>query len=224
MIDPRRRIVLLEKMAADKTASLDELSRKYDGLLEKIKGGVDKAAKTPIGGVSMSDLGRNLSEGVWSGPGKLGKAGYESTSEKLKRWLLGKKATSGPQAGKRLHAVPGGLGEGIKQISKAEYDAVKAGKKAGEVMTGKVGKETAYFGRKFRPKGLAGLVMKHPGKSGLAALAAYWLLKDKGSRQAAGQVASQIAPKPQRGLTADAQKEWAKELNYSNPLAEKAWG
>jgi hypothetical protein len=66
--------------------------------------------------------------------------------------------------------------------------------------------------------------MKHPGKASLAALAAYMLLKDKGSRQAAGQAARGMAPNYPKGPTEDVKKEWTKELNYKNPLSEKAWG
>ena len=217
MIDPSRRIVLLEKMRKEAGA--------YDDFLDKVRGTVDKAKNAPVfGGASLADISRNTGEAMWKGPSKVAAKPFESMSEKAKRLLLGEKALVGPHKGKRLHAVPGGLGEGIKQISRAEYEAIKAGKKAGEAMTGTVGKDTAYFARKFRPKGAVGTIMKHPGKSALGALALYWLMKDKGSRQAAGEVARGMSPKFVKGPTEDVKKEWSKDLNYKNPLAEEAWG
>jgi len=222
MIDPGRKIILLERL--EKHAAAGDT---WDNLLSSIKGGVNRAKNAPIlGGASAKAMYDRAGQAAWSGPSKTLAYPFKSGTERVKELLLGEKATSGPHKGKRLQPVPGGPSGyhgGLKVIEKAEYDAIKGGTKAGEVTASKIGGKTFYFKRKFRPGGLAGVVMRHPGKSALGALALYWLSK-KDNRQAAGQAAQGMLPKMPSGPTEDAQKEWSQQLSYKNPLSAQAWG
>ncbi len=144
--------------------------------------------------------------------------------EKLKTVLLGEKATSGPFAGKRLHPVKGPIEQSGRLVSKEIGEKIMSGALPGSVTVGEVGGKPVYYAKKFRPKGLAGVALRNPGKAGLAALAAYLLLKPE-NRQVAGSVVSGMAPSMPKGPTADVAKEWGQNQQSARPvLQQQAWG
>jgi hypothetical protein len=222
MIDPARKIALLTEL--EKRAAPGD---SWDNIKSSIRGGVDRMKNAPVmGGPSLNKMMSRAHGAAWAGPSKVVAAPIKSGTERAKELLLGEKATHGPHKGSRLHPVkggPGGYHGGLKVIEKAEYDAIKAGSKKGQVSASKIGGKTFYFKRKFRPGGLAGVMMRHPGKSALGALALYWLAK-KENRQAAGQAVGGMLPGMPKGPTEDVQKEWSQQLSYKNPLSEQAWG
>lgn len=144
--------------------------------------------------------------------------------EKGKRILLGEKAKSGPFAGKRLHAVEGPIHQAGRLIDPEKAKSILAGDIPGKVTKGKVGDKTVYYAQKYRPKGLVGWGLRNPGKTGLAALAAYLLLKPE-NRQVAGGMVSGLTPTMPKGPTADVAKEWGQNQQPAQSvLRQQAWG
>lgn len=147
-----------------------------------------------------------------------------SPLEKTKQLLFGEKATKGPHAGKRLHPVQGPLNQSGRLVSKEVGESILSGNVPGSVTKGTVGGKTVYYAKKFRPGGLAGVAMRNPGKAGIAALAAYLLLKPEG-RQAAGGIASSLKPNIPTAPTADVAREWGQKQQTARPvLQQQAWG
>ena len=196
-------------MSLDSTnkVRLEVFLEKNANLLKDIGRGVVDFVDNPITGRSAGSIGNSF-----------------NPIEGTKRLLLGRKAESGPFMGRRLHPVQGPLHERGRLVSPEVGKKILKGKIPGEVSVAKVDGKKIYYARKFRPGGLAGVVMRNPGKSGLAALAAYLLLKPE-NRQIAGGMASGLAPQVPKGPTADVAKEWTQNQQSARPvLQQQAWG
>ena len=154
---------------------------------------------------------------------------FTSATEAAKQALLGKKSTTGVHAGKRLHSLATGnvaddVAKGrLTPVSKEVAEEIMSGKVKGQITKGSVGGKEVFYKTKYRPKGLVGWGLKNPGKAGLAALAAYLLLKPE-ARSAAGGFAQGLTPTAPKGPTADVQREWSQQQSARPVLQQQAWG
>jgi len=206
--------------------------RKVAGPGEQAGGWVNRnILDRSIGGHSLRSVTQGVNQGLWSGPSELAATPFRRGADKAKEILLGKRSTEGVHAGKRLHSLATGnaakdiAAGNITPVSKEVADEILSGRAKGQITKGSVGGKTVYYKTKFRPKGVVGWGMKNPGKMGLAALAAYMLLKPE-ARQTAGSVASGFVPRGPKGPTEEFQREWApKQQQSARPaLQQQAWG
>ena len=159
---------------------------------------------------------------VWSPFVGAAKLPTEGARNILSGMLFGPKNTNpmSPAFGKRLHSD----GDKLKQITRGEYDEIVSGAKKGKAYKTSTGPvSSAYHNKLYRPGGLVGLAQKHPLLAGGAGLLAYYLATNSGARQAAGGMASGMAPNLNAAPTSDVQKTWA-QPSYQNPLASDVWG
>ena len=158
-----------------------------------------------------------VSRGVSRAAGAPVRAAHRS----LASLALGKKAKRGPFRGKRMHAVEGGPGRGMREISMADYDDIKEGRTKGKAYKGRIGGKTYRYARKFRPGGAVGMAMKHPLLAGGGALAAYWLAKKPENRQAASAMGGAMMPRQQ--INASLAARLRQQHSVENPLAREVW-
>lgn len=161
---------------------------------------------------------------IWAAPSAIAGIPARGAKSVLEGMFLGpvNRNPLSPAFGKRMSAV-GGSENNLKQISRAEYNEIKSGNKPGRVTTAKDGLGKAYFKQKYRPGGLVGFAQKHPLLAGGAGLLAYYLMTNRGARDAAGGMVGGVAPNFVTAPTADVQQAWA-QPSYENPLAKDVWG
>ncbi len=135
--------------------------------------------------------------------------------------LLGPKALGGPMRGKRLRAVAGGPGKGLRDISLGEYLAIKGGDTPGKVYKGQVGRRPYLYARKYRPGGAVGMAMKHPILAGLTGLGGYYLLKKPEARAVAGAMPGMMLPSQE--INAALAARLRQQPSIENPLAREVW-
>lgn len=168
-------------------------------------------------GERLTRLGYRIAAPITALPAK----GAKNALEGL---LFGQKNLNplSPAYGRRLNAVGGD--KAYKQISRAEFEAIRSGEKKGKAIAAKTGPGTsAYFKKQFRPGGLVGMAQKHPLLAGGAGLLAYYLATNPGARQATGAVASGMTPTLAAQPTSAVQRQWSAP-SYENPLASEVWG
>ena len=135
--------------------------------------------------------------------------------------LVGRKARMGSQRGSRMRKVPGGPGRGMKRISSEEASKMRSGKLPGKVIEGKIGGRTYYFRRKLRPGGLLGVAARNPGKTSLAALAAYYLAKNPEARGVGRSAVINMRPTGQ--FSPEMMERFKSKPSQENPFAREAW-
>ena len=138
-----------------------------------------------------------------------------------KTLLFGRKGTLGKYRGTRLRPVSGGPGKGLEEISRAEYNAIKAGKMKGDVVEGKLGNKNVYYKRRMRPGGIVGFAAKHPLITAGSALAALALMSSPKTRE----VASSLNPVkvPENRVEPATAKAW-QGYQTGNTLKSDVWG
>ena len=136
--------------------------------------------------------------------------------------LLGPKALMGPMRGKRLWALKGGPGKGMRQITRAEFAAIKGGDKAGKAYKARIGGSPYYYARKFSPRGLVGFAREHPFIAGGGALLGYKALQQPERARAMAQgIGGSALPSTQFDPAMMAQMQM--QPSYENPLARQVW-
>lgn len=186
---------------------------------------LNKKLGLPANAHMGSRIAERLNRGVAFLPAQIAALPARGARNVIGSTLFGPKNMNplSPAFGKRLNAVGGD--SAYKQISKAEFDAIRAGEKPGKAIMAKTGPVgNAYFKQRFRPGGLVGMAQKHPLLAGGAGLLAYYLATNRGARQAAGGMASGMAPTMTTQPTAAVQKEWGSNPSFENPLASQVWG
>ena len=110
----------------------------------------------------------------------------------------------------------------MKEITPAEADLINAGKGKGKVIKARIAGRTHFYKRKFRPGGLAGAVMRNPGKSTAAAALAYYLMRSPNTRQAAG--AGIRGMGPTGDFDPSVLARFQAQPSHENPLTKGTWG
>ena len=193
-------------------ATLEEIARKNKKL------GLHADA-----GVTRRMLAR-ANNAVWAIPSNIAALPATGAKNMLAGMVLGPKNNNptSPAFGQRFHSLKGD--RKYKQITKAEYDAIQSGEKAGKAMRVKSGPlGSIYMKQRFQRGGLVGFAQKHPLMAAGGGLLAYYLLNNKGARDATGAVAAGMKPDFQTAPTGEVQKQWA-QPSFQNPLAGEVWG
>jgi hypothetical protein len=179
-----------------------------------------------IGGESklMEFLGKPGKKGwsAWSPAVWASKAPVDWAGNIGKNVMFGRPGTLGKYRGTRLRPIAGGPGKGLEEISKAEFNAIKAGKLKGEAVKGAIGGKQLFYKRKFRPGGLTGFAMKHPLISAGGLLAAIALMRSPKARE----FASGINPvkAPENTVSPITAKQWQGYGPSGNTLKSNVWG
>lgn len=150
-------------------------------------------------------------------------APFRGTAGAVKSTLFGAKNTFGPYRGTRLQGIKGKAGDprAWAEITPEEYAEIRSGSKRGKVTAGKIGGRSVFYKQRTRPGGVAGAIMKHPGKAaGLAALT-YLLATSPTARSVGGAF---IPAGPKQDLSPEMRARLAQQVRSGNPLQGSAWG
>lgn len=206
-----------------------------DGKPVRRKGGV--TVRNPMtGDVAWESGTKKMRRSVFGAKGHLARAveaplaaagavvgaPFRGVGEGVTSALLGKKNTFGPYRGTRYQGVKGPVGssDAWKEISPDDYAKRKA-KGKGRTAAGKINSRSVFYRQKVRPGGLAGAVMKHPGKAAGAAALAYLLASSPTARSVGGAL---IPAGPKSGLSPEMKARLAEQVRAGNPLQGSAWG
>lgn len=133
--------------------------------------------------------------------------------------LYGRKASSGPFAGKRVSPVKGI--KGLTPIHKGEYEAIKNGKPKGTVHSIKTPEGDQYFKRRYERGGVTGFAKRRPFVAAGIGAAGLLLASSGSARDAASGMLPQVPPNT---ISPMVEQNAGQPVSTESPLNRNVWG